>query len=311
MTGGPDAVVRAGAERFLAHELTGTDLARAASGHAAAQAGALIPVDIAAIGTTAPAAVTGALLDHALRAAGFVRRGALVPEGPDELLAAPGWRLGVVLSPWKRKVGARCTRRAPSAEATGVVDTVVRGPAGTVGFNTNTWAAQCAIEVLSGAAAPRRALILGAGASSRSVVLALRRVWPACEVVIFARSAGSAEELAAVLGGRPFVEPRDRTPGSGGFDLVVNTTTWGETEASEQQPFALDLAGFLVPGVRLFDLNNRIGALAHQALAAGCAVVSGAVMQRVTNACRAALLAPPDDGGAITPTCPPRRDGPA
>ena len=70
----------------------------------------------------------------------------------------------------------------------------------------------------------------------------------------------------------------------------MNTTTWGETDTSEAEPFGIDLAGVFLPGGRLFDLNNRISGLQHQALACGCAVISGSVMQRVTNACRAALL---------------------
>jgi shikimate dehydrogenase len=78
---------------------------------------------------------------------------------------------------------------------------------------------------------------------------------------------------------------------SGAYDLVVNTTTWGETEASEAEPLGLALVGVLAPGVRLFDLNNRVGALPVEALTAGCVVASGSIMQRVTNASRAALLA--------------------
>ncbi len=69
----------------------------------------------------------------------------------------------------------------------------------------------------------------------------------------------------------------------------MNTTTWGETEASETEPLGVDLAGVFKAGVRVFDLNNRIGTLPMQALQAGCAVLSGGLMQRVTNASRAAL----------------------
>lgn len=72
---------------------------------------------------------------------------------------------------------------------------------------------------------------------------------------------------------------------------MVNTTTWGETEASEAEPLGIDLGGVLKAGVRVFDLNNRVGALPVQALSSGCAVLSGGLMQRVTNASRAALLA--------------------
>ena len=80
-------------------------------------------------------------------------------------------------------------------------------------------------------------------------------------------------------------------PGSGPPDVVVNTTTWGETEASEAEPLGIDLDGVLQTGCAFFDLNNRVGTLAVQALQAGCAVISGTVMQKVTNASRAALVA--------------------
>jgi shikimate dehydrogenase len=77
-------------------------------------------------------------------------------------------------------------------------------------------------------------------------------------------------------------------PAAFGADLVIHTTTIGETD--DATPPAFDLAGAFAPGVRYFDLNNRTSALQTAALAAGCAVLAGALMQRVTNALRVALL---------------------
>lgn len=284
--------VAAGARRFIEAEIHGAGI----EPEGPAPLDALTPardgpggrhpaVDVAAIGTTAATAVRGELLAEALVAAGWVRRGAVALADPDALLADPGWQLGVVLSPWKRQIGARCDLLAPSAARTGVVDTVVRTPAGAVGFNTNTWAAMSALEALTGGRVPDRLLLLGAGASARSVALAVTRIWPDCQVVVAARSPAAARELAQAFA----AQVTDGGAG-GGYGVVVNTTTWGETEASEAQPFSIDLLGVLAPGVGLFDLNNRIGALPIRALAAGCAVVSGAVMQRVTNASRAQLV---------------------
>ncbi|MCU1491958.1 MAG: hypothetical protein JWM85_3363 [Acidimicrobiaceae bacterium] len=283
-------LVRAGADRFVAAELDGLGLWPGPGVGADGQVSPR-PADVAAIGTTAPKALQGTLLAKAMGEEGFTRRSATPWPGPAELFADASWQLGVVLSPWKREVGMGCALLAASAAATGVVDTVLRSPKGTVGFNTNTWAAQCALEVLLGATTPERVLLLGAGGSSRSVALAVRRAWPACALVVAARSVHSAEELAGAFGGEVLEGAAARPDWDNGWDVVVNTTTWGETDASEQEPFAIDLAGVFVPGGRLFDLNNRISALQHQALADGCAVVSGGVMQRVTNACRAALLA--------------------
>jgi shikimate dehydrogenase len=257
------------------------------------------PVDIAAIGTTAARAVRGELLAQAVGGAGYVLRRTEDRPGPAELVADPTWQLGVALSPWKQEIGAHCDVLAPSASITGVVDTVVRTPGGTVGFNTNTWAALSALEALTGATPPARILLLGSGASARSVALAIGRAWPASDLVIAARSPEPAKALAEAFGARLAGETTGDGDRDDGFAVVVNSTTWGETEESEREPLGVDLEGVLTPGVGLFDLNNRIGALPNRALAAGCVVVSGAVMQRVTNAVRAALLAyatPADPG---------------
>jgi shikimate dehydrogenase len=247
-------------------------------------------VHVAAIGTTAARAVRGELLARAIAARGFTLSSTTALDGPERLFADTDWQLGVVLSPWKQEIGRHCDALGPSAATTGVVDTVVRTPAGQVGFNTNTWAAMSALELVVGGARPSRVVLLGAGASARSVGLAVGRAWPTCDLVIASRSRPSAELLAEELGGTLLVDlPGDPTGGAEPL-LVVNTTTWGETDASEAQPFGIDVDDLFAPGGRFFDLNNRIGALQHRALAAGCAVVSGSMMQRVTNACRAALL---------------------
>ncbi len=243
-------------------------------------------VAVAGIGTTASKAVRGALLAEALADRGYAVSSATPHASPAELMADPTWQLGVVLSPWKRDIGAHCDHLAPSAKKTGVVDTILRTGAGTVGFNTNTWAAQSALEFLLGGATPKNVLLLGSGASARSVALAVRRAWPECQILVAARSLEGAEALASEFPGLAA-----REVSSGSPDVVVNTTTWGETEPSEAEPMGIDLDGVFQPGCAFFDLNNRVGSLPLQALQAGCAVISGAVMQRVTNASRAALMA--------------------
>jgi shikimate dehydrogenase len=270
-------LVTAGVQRFMAAEVAPLLLVDEGSAAPA--------VAIAGIGTTAAKAVRGALLTEALSERGYQVARATPYGSPDELMADPTWQLGVVLSPWKRDVPDHCDRLAPSAGKTGVVDTIVRAAGGTIGFNTNTWAAASALEFLLGGAQPGSLLLLGAGASARSVALAVQRMWPECQVCVAARSPNAADLLVKQF---PALLVRADTPVSP--DVVVNTTTWGETEASETEPLGIDLEGVLKPGAALFDLNNRVGALPVQALQAGCAVISGTVMQRVTNACRAALV---------------------
>jgi shikimate dehydrogenase len=287
----PAQLVIDGAQRFVDAEVAPLGLSAepgpSAGGPGPGAGGApRRSVAIAGIGTTAPKAVRGALLAEALADHGYSLAGATPHASPVELVADPEWQVAVVLSPWKRDVGAHCDRLAPSAEKTGVVDTILRTRGGLVGFNTNTWAAQSALEFLLGGTAPNNVLLLGSGASARSLALAVQRAWPECQVLVAARSLEGAQALAREFPGLVVHEQ-----GSASLDVVVNTTTWGETEASEAAPMGIDLDGVFQPGRAFFDLNNRVGSLPLQALQAGCAVISGAVMQRVTNASRAALVA--------------------
>lgn len=248
------------------------------------------PAVIAGIGTTAAHALKGGLLRDAL-ADREVELADTVPfDGPVELVGDPRWTLALVLSPWKQDVVAHMQALVPSATRTGVVDTVVRGPAGLIGVNTNSWAAQAAMETLMGGRTPASILVLGSGGSSNSVALACRRAWPAARLVGSARNAPAlaawAQRFAAELA-RPeqLADLFAAEPPS----LLINTTTWGETDTSEDTPFGFDFGRLATPGNQFFDLNNRVSALQTSALQAGMNVMSGTFMQRATNACRAEL----------------------
>jgi shikimate dehydrogenase len=248
---------------------------------------------VGAIGTTAPHAVRGRLLADAIAAAGLTLGTTQAFPDPDALLAHPGWSLGVVLSPWKRDLAGRLAVCSPSAAETGVVDTVLRAsPAEQpVGVNTNSWAAQAVLELISAGRTPECIVLLGAGASARSVALAVRRAWPATKLLISARSSAAATELAAVAGADALA-PHD-LPGALGDrppTIMVNSTTWGETPESETSLFPFPIDALLAPGGAFFDLNNRLSELQARALSAGCTVSSGTLMQRTTNAARAAAV---------------------
>jgi shikimate dehydrogenase len=248
------------------------------------------PTVIAGIGTTAAHALKGRLLHDALLAENVDLADTVHFDSPVELLGDSRWSLALVLSPWKQELAPRIPTLTPSAAQTGVVDTIVRGSEGTVGVNTNSWASQAAMETLMGGRTPESVLVLGSGGSSNSVALACRRAWPQARLIGSARNVEAlaiwarrfdAEycgpaALAELLG--------DESP-----SLLVNTTTWGETDASEDAPFAFDFGRLASPGNEFFDLNNRVSALQTSALQAGMNVMSGTFMQRATNACRAAL----------------------
>ncbi|WP_024802731.1 hypothetical protein [Nocardia sp. BMG51109] len=260
------------------------DLGRSAEG---AERGAVV----AGIGTTAPHALGGALLSQALTAAGVELARTLPFPEPSALLGDSSWDLALVLSPWKQAVAGELARATESAARTGVVDTIVRRAGEPVGVNTNAWAAQAAMETVLGGRTPGTVLILGSGGSSNSVALGCRRAWPGTRLVGSARNAPALTAWAARFAAEA-VAPTDLGEffGAGRPPLIVNTTTWGETDASESEPFGFDFEELLAPGNCYFDLNNRVSALQHAALRGGMNVISGTFMQRVTNACRAALL---------------------
>lgn len=242
---------------------------------------------VAGIGTTASRALAGSLLADAFAAEGIEPAGSLPFTDPDPLLADPSWSLALVLSPWKIELASRLPVLTASAARIAAADTLVRTADGVLGVNTNTWAAQAAMQVLLPGVPPRQVLILGSGGSARSVAAAVRRAWPETELF------GSARNAEALAGWTSSCDATAVTPeGAAALapTLVVNTTTWGETAESEHRPFAFDTARILAPGRYLFDLNNRTSALQTTALTAGMSVMSGTLMQRVTNTCRARLL---------------------
>jgi shikimate dehydrogenase len=244
-------------------------------------------VALTGLGTTATKALGSGLLATALAQQHLTPGGVVAHAAVDAALDDPGWDLGLVLSPFKPLVGAALADLSPSAAATGIVDTLVRLPAGVRGLNTNAWALAAAFTALLPGVRASRVLLLGSGGTARSTLLALVRHWPDAELHVSARR----EESIAPLAERFPVTwvPAADTPGVGA-SLVINSTTWGETAESEAAPFLFPADRLLAPGTVLFDLNNRRSALQEQALAAGCTVMSGTLMQRVTHACRAAAV---------------------
>ncbi len=240
-------------------------------------------IRLAAVGTIAPRAVASPRLAGVFGAVGVTLAASEALDGPDELFARPDWQLALVLSPFKQQVASHCQELGPSATASGVVDTVIRANGRNVGLNTNTWAAQAALRALVGGDQVGEAVVLGTGSSTRSVVMALRREWPKAHVAILGRRPQEVARLAGACGVEAWSAGRPRPR------VVVNTTTYGETDESEQAPFSLDLEAVLGPGTGYFDLNNRVGALPRLALAWGCTVMTGTFMQLTTDAIRASL----------------------
>ena len=252
------------------------------------------PIKLTGLGTTAAGALGSALLAGALAGQQLEPSAAIARTAVADVLADPDWDLGLVLSPFKVEVGAQIDDLTASAARTGIVDTLLRHNGRVLGLNTNSWALAAALDALRPGVDQPRVLLLGAGGTARSAVLAITRRWSTAEVFVSARRPDSVAELSARFPVN-YVAPSE-TPGLGAT-LIINSTTWGETPESEAVPFAFPAAELLRPATTLFDLNNRRSALQDQALAAGCVVMSGTLMQRVTHACRAAAARCVLDGG--------------
>ena len=241
---------------------------------------------IIAVGTIADKAVRSPWLHQRLEAAG------ICPSGLETFLEASVLRsqvpfsLALVLSPFKREAAGACDDLAPAASAMTVVDTVVKTTRGTVGVNTNSYAAGAALEMLLASRHPGRVLIVGTGASARSVAVAVRRSFPGATIGIAGRTAAGAAALVTEIGIGTVAPDLREFAG----DTVVNSTTIGE--ADDTAVPGVDIVSTFAPGVRYFDLNNRTSALQQTALARGCLAMSGVLMQTVTNALRVWLLKP-------------------
>lgn len=246
------------------------------------------PIDIgpnptlAAVGTLAAVALANPLLREPLAQARTEPAAYLAFPTMEDLLGSEAWRLALVISPFKREVARHCTAMAPAAAATGVVDTVVRVNGALLGINTNAYAAGETLRRMP--TGPREPLLLvGTGASARSVAFAVQRWLAGTRLGIYGRSTERALDLAHTFGAE-IVEH----PANFGASVVVHATTVGEQDDSRTIGAAVEAA--LTPGVRVLDLTNRLTALQVLALANGCLVQSGMLMQRLTNTLRVACI---------------------
>src|SRR4029079_7833981 len=180
-------------------------------------------VNVAAVGTLATLSLGSPLLDAAWRAAGIRIGDRTARTDLDGLLTAPDWDLALVLSPFKGQATGRCDRLAPRAAATGVVDTLVRANGEVVGYKTNSHAWAAAATRLMGSDVPERILVVGSGATARSVTFGALQTFPQARTGVAARSRAAAKALVSEHAGSEYV------PDPGGFapSLVAHVTTVG------------------------------------------------------------------------------------
>lgn len=158
---------------------------------------------------------------------------------------------------------------ARTAGQGGALNTLRRGDGGWAGTNTDVegFLAPLGGEVLEG----RRAAVVGAGGSARSVVEGLTS--RGARVSVHARRPEAAQTLAAgaqVTAG-PWPVPR------GSWDLLVNTTPVGTYPDADRSPIAADDLPRGLDGALVYDLvyNPRPTRLLREAAAAGCRTLDG------------------------------------
>jgi shikimate dehydrogenase len=234
---------------------------------------------LAAVGTLAETALANPLLREPLAEAGLIPSHYLPFRTLEDLLESDVWQLALVISPFKQAAVRHCSRLAPAAMATGVVDTLIRADAELLGLNTNAYAAGEALRHLLAGAGIERLLLVGSGASARSVAFAMTTWYSEVRLGVWGRSTERARALAQGFGAAAVESPAEFAA-----QAVVHATTVGEQDDSVTVGSEVEAA--LSPGVRLFDLTNRLTALQMRGLKSGCIVLSGVLMQRITNMLR-------------------------
>lgn len=186
-------------------------------------------------------------------------------------LRAAGFLGANVTVPHKEAVLALCDRVLPAGQRAGAVNTLVFGPDGITGTNTDGvgFIENLRAHGVDPAAGP--ALLLGAGGAARAIAAALLDLH--VPVAVANRSAERAAALAAALPGlqvRPWAE---RGAALDGAALLVNTTVLGMTG---QDALHMPLDG-APPGLVVSDIvyAPMVTPLLAEAAARGFRTVGG------------------------------------
>jgi shikimate dehydrogenase len=132
-----------------------------------------------------------------------------------------------VTFPYKEAILPLIDRLSPAAQAIGSVNTVVIGPDGFTGHNTDASGFATAFRTVFGAQAPGRVALIGAGGVGRAIAFALADLG-AVELRILDRDRAKAESLAAGLDGRLRASVADEAQDAlAGADGLVNATPAG------------------------------------------------------------------------------------
>lgn len=153
-----------------------------------------------------------------------------------EDLRSKGFKGANVTVPFKLDAFALCDQRTPRAQAAGAVNTLSFAGATLQGDNTDGVGLVTDIVRNAGVAVEgRRILLLGAGGAARGVMLPLLSQNPA-QLVIANRTRAKAERLAHEFGRPGVVSCAEFDALSGAFDIVINATSTGLSDAMPPLP---------------------------------------------------------------------------
>jgi len=210
-----------------------------------------------------------------------------LPVAPADLAAAvrglraAGFAGVNVTLPHKEAVLALCDQVLPAGQRAGAVNTLVFGPDGVTGTNTDGigFVANLRAHAVDPAAGP--ALLLGAGGAARAIAAALLDL--GVPVTVANRSPDRAAALASALPGLRVLPWTDRAAALPDQALVVNTTLLGMTGQGalelplEHAPPGLAVADIVYApmvtplladaGARGLRTVGGLGMLLHQAVA--------------------------------------------
>jgi shikimate dehydrogenase len=177
-----------------------------------------------------------------------------------------------VTLPFKLDAFAFADEHTARARAAGAVNTLVRGPNGILGDNTDgAGLARDLTANLGLRLKGSRILLLGAGGAARGVLAPLLALEPA-SLVIANRTAGRAQELAERFRADGPVSGTGFTALEGEFDLVINATS----SSTRGEP--LELPGNLFrAGMTAYDMayGATAGPFVHGARARGARASDG------------------------------------
>jgi shikimate dehydrogenase len=241
------------------------------------------------IGHPVAHSLSGAMHQAAFDAAGIAATYELWDRAPLDLadaiaeLRSDDFLGANVTIPHKEKTAALVDRLTEEAHATGAVNTITREGRRLVGHNTDVPGFRVALETLVGKQRmPRQAVVLGSGGGARAVVHGLvaegfqrivvfnRHLHRAEALVRFFGKSAAHMELRAMPWHESIIEAELAKA-----KVLVNATSVGLH--GDESPFPGEL---LSPDLLVMDLiyNPPRSRLLRDAVAAGCAVLSGEVM---------------------------------